>query len=168
MSRLDVVDTMLVPESRAVARELRGQKPELAEQLQDYYEAVFDPNADSAKALSRTDRLLIAERTASHTNSAAAIEWYAAQARQSDAEEAAIAAAMDVSSPFKGDPRLRAIMRHVDLIVLTPVESTQADIEVLEAAGLSPTGIVAVSQVVAYVSYQVRLIAALRALGMPT
>jgi uncharacterized protein YciW len=60
-----------------------------------------------------------------------------------------------------------AIMRHVDLIVTRPVDSSRADIEALANAGLSPTAIVALSQVVAYVSYQLRLIAAFRALGEP-
>lgn len=167
MMRIDVIDTLLGPESAAAVAELRNQKPELAMQMQDYHDAVFEPALDSAEALSPSERWLIAVRTAAHTESDTVVDWYAEQARGSRVDGADIARAKDVATPWNGDQRIGAIMKHVDLIVTHPVDSSRADIEALANAGLTPAGIVALSQAVAYVSYQLRLVAALRALGEP-
>jgi len=165
MSQADVIDAVLGPEAAAAVEPLRAQKAELAAQMQDYYDAVFLPGPESTLALSPSERWLIAIRTASHTGSTSLVDWYVSRATDSGTSEALIAKAQDVSSPWNGDPRTTAIMRQVDLIVTRPVESSKADISALSDAGLSPQGIVALSQVVAYVSYQLRLIATLRALG---
>lgn len=167
MTRLDVIDSILGPQASAAVAPLREEKPELAAQMQDYYDAVFAPAADSEAALSTTERWLIAIRTASQTNSSAVVDWYSAEAIRSGVDAAAIEKAADASKPWAGEPRMAAMMRHVDLIVTHPVDSSRADIEALSDAGLSPAGIVALSQVVAYVSYQLRLVAAFRALGEP-
>jgi uncharacterized protein YciW len=167
MTRRDVIDRILGPEAAAAVAPLREQKPELATQMQDYYDAVFDPAEDSAAALSKDERWLIAVRTASHTGSSAVVDWYSTEALESGVDASAIATANNVATPWSDEPRMGAIMRHVDLIVTRPVDSSRADIEALANAGLSPTAIVALSQVVAYVSYQLRLIAAFRALGEP-
>lgn len=167
MTDIDVIDAILGPESATAVAPLRTAKPELSAQLQDYYDAVFGAAADSARQLSPAERWLIAIRTASHTSSTSVVDWYAAQARNAGVSDASIEQAKNSSDAWKGDPRIAAIMRHVDLIVTHPVDSTRADMEALLDAGLTPGGIVALSQVVAYVSYQLRLVATLRALGAP-
>jgi uncharacterized protein YciW len=165
MTRTDVIDSILGPHSAAAVSLLRGEKPELAAQMQDYYNAVFEPAPDSAQALSPAERWLIAVRTASRTKSAIVVEWYSEQALRSGVDTDAIAKTADSALPWVGEPRMTAIMRHVDLIVSHPGDSSRADIDALLNAGLTPAAIVALSQVVAYVSYQLRLIAAFRALG---
>jgi len=165
MTRDDVISSLLGPESAAAVSGLRSEKPELAMQMQDYFAAVFEPALDSAGSLSPSERWLIAVRTAAHTKSETAIDWYAERARRAGATDEEIAKAKKTGTAWNGDQRNTAIMRHVDLIVTRPVDSSRSGIEALNAAGLSPTGIVALSQVVAYVSYQIRLVAALRALG---
>ncbi len=162
---IDVIDQLLGTDASAAIRDLRGQKPELASQMQAYYDAVFDPDAESAAALSPAERCLIALRTAAHTHSNAAMDWYAARARDTNVDTGDIDRAADLERLWPANPRLHAIMRHVDLIVARPAESRKEDIEALETAGVSPAGIVALSQTVAYVSYQVRLVATFRALG---
>jgi uncharacterized protein YciW len=161
----DTIDAILGPRAAAAVAPLRTVKPELAAQMQDYYRAVFDPSAESGAQLSPEVRWLIAIRTASHTGSASVVDWYAARATEAGIEPGMISDAQDVENAWKSDPRTNAIMRHVDLIVTRPVESTRTDIEALSSAGVSPPAIVALSQVVAYVSYQLRLIAVFRALG---
>ncbi len=63
------------------------------------------------------------------------------------------------------DARLTAILRHVDLIATTPRDASRADIAALEAAGVAPGDIVRLSHLIAFVSYQLRLIAGLRLMG---
>jgi len=60
---------------------------------------------------------------------------------------------------------MAAILRHVDLIAATPREATRADIAALQAAGVATGDIVRLSQLIAFVSFQLRLIAGLRLMG---
>jgi uncharacterized protein YciW len=64
-----------------------------------------------------------------------------------------------------GEPRLAAILRHVDLVTRTPRSATQADIAALQAAGVTQPDIVRLSQLIAFVNYQVRVTAGLRLMG---
>ena len=63
------------------------------------------------------------------------------------------------------DARMPAILRHVDLVTLSPRDATADDIATLQQAGVADADIVRLSQVVAFVSYQVRVIAGLRLMG---
>ncbi|TXG81126.1 MAG: hypothetical protein E6R14_08125 [Thermomicrobiales bacterium] len=165
MNQTDVIDAILGDEYSERVLALRAQKPELGTQMQTYYDALFRPSEGSSMAFPLADRLLIAIRTASHTGSTSVVDWYSACAARSGVASGYIQAAKNVDSVWPSGDRLFAAMRHVDLITSRPAESTKADIDALLADGLTPQGIVVLSQVVAYVSYQLRLIAVLRALG---
>ncbi|MEA2524788.1 MAG: hypothetical protein QOF73_2015, partial [Thermomicrobiales bacterium] len=60
---------------------------------------------------------------------------------------------------------LGAAMRHADLLTTRPSAAEAAHLQTLKEAGYSPAGVMSLSQVIAFVSYQLRLIAGLRALG---
>ncbi|WP_187435771.1 CMD domain protein [Bradyrhizobium hipponense] len=61
--------------------------------------------------------------------------------------------------------RLVAALEHAHLLVFRPRDAASADIKVLLAAGWSDTGIVTLSQLVAFLSFQLRVVAGLRSLG---
>ncbi|MBB6464874.1 uncharacterized protein YciW [Aminobacter lissarensis] len=61
-----------------------------------------------------------------------------------------------------GDNRLKALIRHVDLVAHAPKDATRRDIELLQEAGLTDADIVRLSELVAFVSYQIRVAAGLR------
>ncbi len=61
-----------------------------------------------------------------------------------------------------GDTRLKAIIRHTDLVTLNPKDATARDITALQAAGLDDADIVRLSELIAFVSYQARVVAGLR------
>ena len=61
-----------------------------------------------------------------------------------------------------GNERLKAIVRHVDLVAKNPKAATGNDIALLQAAGISDADIVRLSELVAFVSYQIRVAAGLR------
>ncbi|KUZ79089.1 CMD domain-containing protein [Burkholderia ubonensis] len=61
-------------------------------------------------------------------------------------------------------PRVGAILAHARRLTLTPAEAGPADLAALQAAGLTTPAIVALSQLVAFVAYQLRVIAAANAL----
>jgi uncharacterized protein YciW len=70
----------------------------------------------------------------------------------------------DIGFDGGDDLRLRALIRHVDLVAQSPKNATEGDIRRLQAAGLSDADIVRLSELVAFVSYQIRVTAGLRLL----
>jgi uncharacterized protein YciW len=68
---------------------------------------------------------------------------------------------------FDGGPdsRLRAILRHTDLVTSNPKAVVAGDIPALTTAGVSENDIVRLSELVAFVSYQIRLTIGLRLMG---
>lgn len=60
------------------------------------------------------------------------------------------------------DGRLQALIRHTDLVAHAPKNATRRDIELLQEAGFSDGDIVRLSELIAFVSYQIRVAAGLR------
>ena len=70
------------------------------------------------------------------------------------------------ASPIRPVPaRLQAILAHADLLGTRPVEATPDDLQALADAGLATVEIVQVAQLIAFISFQVRVIAALKLIG---
>lgn len=163
---VDVIDTILGIEPGSPAANLRAQKPEYITQDQNYYLAIFEPDAESRAAFPAAERALIAVRVASHTRSTAVVEWYSELARQLGATPAQVAEARVMDAIPFGSASYQAAVKRADLVTLHPDQTGPEHIDELKAAGLTPAGILALSQVIAFVSYQLRLIAGLRAFGV--
>lgn len=161
----DVIDQIIGDDPSGRIAALRAHKPELAEELQAYYLAIFEPSASSAAEFPLVDRALVAIRVASHTRSDAVVEWYARLAEENGAATALIARAKDVDTPWDDGSRRGAAISRADLVTTRPADTRASDIQLLKEAGLSPAGILSLSQTIAFVSYQLRLIAGLRAFG---
>lgn len=75
---------------------------------------------------------------------------------------------MPIADPGHGaivaDPRLDAMLAHVDLVTLSPKEATRANVEKLSAAGLDDRDIVTLAGLIAFVNYQVLVVAGLKML----
>ena len=76
-----------------------------------------------------------------------------------DAGDALIA---DPSFDGADNARLKAIIRHPDLVTLSPKDAVAGDIAALKAAGILEQDIVRLSELIAFVNYQVRVVAGLR------
>jgi len=103
---------------------------------------------DEPAGLSAAERSAIASLVASIEGDAALTEHYRAQG-------------LSASS----SPRLEAMLRHARLVTTAPGSATPAALTALRDAGLAPRDIVALTQIVAFVSYQVRVAVGLRALA---
>jgi uncharacterized protein YciW len=64
-----------------------------------------------------------------------------------------------------GDPRTAEIVRHADRLTVAPREATRGHIEALRSAGITDADIVRLSELAAFVNYQVRVIAGLTLIG---
>jgi uncharacterized protein YciW len=161
----DTIDAILGVDASSPIGQLRAKKPELAQQLQDYYLSIFAPTPESAAQLSLHDRALVAVRVAAHTNSQAIEAWYAELARANGATAGEIERVGDLTNAWSEPTQFGAAIQHADLLTTAPSSATAADLQRLKDAGFTPAGILSLSQTIAFVSYQLRLIAALRALG---
>jgi alkylhydroperoxidase domain protein len=61
--------------------------------------------------------------------------------------------------------RLRAALKHAELLSRHPIDATSDHLRLLADAGLATVEIVVLSQIIAFVSFQVRVITALKLLG---
>jgi uncharacterized protein YciW len=136
----DLLDDLLGPRVAA----LRAARPEFVRYTQGSYDAMVAPPHPTG--LTASERAAAARRTAELSGHQALAAHYAAL-------------------PTSPGPRDAAILRHAELLATNPGHATKADLEALAAAGLSPTEIVTLSQIVAFVAYQVRVAGGLALLG---
>ena len=137
----DLLDTLLGPRVAA----LRAARPDFVRYTQGSYDAMVAPplrDPPDPHGLNASERALAARRTAELSGHPALAAHYAAL-------------------PTTQGPRDAAILRHAGLLATSPGKATQADVAALRQAGLSPTEIVTLSQIVAFVAYQTRVAAGL-------
>ncbi|HEM7802647.1 CMD domain-containing protein [Burkholderia cenocepacia] len=122
--------------------------------------ALFDP---ALPDLSLIERLHTARYVARQSNAHALADIYRARLLDAggtlDDIERADADALDALPR-----RLGAILLHAKRLTHAPVDARASDLDALKSAGLTTSAIVALSQLVAFVAYQLRVAAAARAL----
>lgn len=156
----DVIDAVagLAPESPLAS--LRRQRPEYVQHSQGSYDVLLAP-ADPA-GLSLVERAAAALRVAiAHEDAALAAHY---RARLQEVGGAEVLPLVDSLAEEVPASRLSAILHHANLVARAPGQARPAHIAELRAAGLAPRDIVALSQLVAFVAYQARVLAGLRLL----
>jgi CMD domain protein len=163
MTEPDIVDAVagLAPASPIAT--LRRQREAFVLHTQGSYDVLITP-ADPA-GVSQIERAAAALRVASLERDAALIAHYGGRLRQIGADAATIEAVEQGREPRGATARLAAILHHVALVATAPGSSSRARLDALRNAGLTPRDIVTIAQIVAFVSYQVRVVAGLRALA---
>jgi CMD domain protein len=158
----DVIDALagLAPDS-PVAR-LRAQRPDVARYAQGSYEALLEPGDHAG--VSQFEREAVALRVAVLTPNRAVADWHAARLRSLGESEARIGAVERFPEASELTPREAAILRHADLLIRAPGEAAPEHIQALRAAGLSPRDIVTIAQLIAFESFQVRVVTTMRLL----
>jgi len=119
---------------------LRALRPDIVRHTQGSYDVLLCP-ADPG-GLSLSERTTAALRTAELSGHAALAAHY----RHLLAER---------GGPPPG-ARLQTILAHVTLVTTDPRSAASSNIATLQGVGLSPRDIVALTQIVAFISYQVR------------
>jgi CMD domain protein len=191
----DVIDMLVGIEPGSALDAIRGRRPVAREQAQASYRALFAPEiAGGVSALERfAVAIFIADLhgdadTASFYAAGLAVGGASAVLR--DAIEAAVVAAKgqgpygsypagplsreDTEGPTYRvaaetrrtlGPRLTAAFEHLHLLVFHPRDAGPAALQGLLDAGWSTTDIVTLSQIAAFLSFQIRAVAGLRALA---
>ncbi len=157
----DLVDRLvaLAPDSKTYAA--RHQREKVAAATQGSYDALFDP---ALPGLSLAERLLVALYASRVTPSPLLAAHYRKRLAETDAAPADIAVAESGKPAEASSPRLAAILEYTRKLIEKPVEGDEAALKTLPAAGVSTPAVVTLSQLIAFLSYQVRLVAGLQAM----
>jgi len=143
--------------------DLRTQRPEVARYAEGSYYALFVP--DDWGNVSAIDRNLITLRVASLTECRPLITWSQARLHQAGVTAEVLTAAKTNPRTEQLSPRQQAILSHVDRLTNAPATATAAHIAELRALDLTPRDIVVISQLTAFLSFQLRTLVGLRLLA---
>ena len=156
----DLVEDMLEIAPGSALAALRERRPEARRHAEGAYRELLMP--EDPGHVSHADRAALALRVALREGDAPLAARFRALLEEAGGEEAAMLAE-DLSDEIM-EGRLPALLRYADMVAAKPETVTQETIDALGAMGLTPRDIVAVTQLVAFVPYQVRLMAGLRAM----
>lgn len=155
---VDIFDTVVVraagiPAGHPIAAVLSG-RGDIIELTEKSHDAALKP--EPTGGLTHSQRAALACRMARRNLDAELASHYESMVEEADASIA------DVDFTGGDDPRLKAIIRHTDLVTRSPKDADAGDIAALKAAGIQEADIVLLSELIAFVNYQVRLATGLR------
>ena len=155
---IDTIDRVAGIEDGSTIHSARRFRPEFVEGAERCRRAVLDPPTEVG--LGRGLRAALAVRMARMNASESLSAFYhdKLEALASDADLKQIA---NGGYPSGADRRLRAILRLVDLITLVPRACTQADTQSLITQGLTVPEVVALSELIGFLNFEVRIVATL-------
>jgi uncharacterized peroxidase-related enzyme len=144
----DLIDHLLALDPASPVYALRHQRDKVVASTQGSLEAIFDP---TLTGLSLTERLLAAQRVAQLSGSAELAAYYASRLKG--------------LPPVNAAARAETILQFAQVLTQRPVEGDREALLELPAAGLATADVVCLAQLIAFVAYQVRVLAGLKALA---
>jgi CMD domain protein len=157
----DLVDRLAGLPDGSALHALRQQRDKVARATQGSYDALFDP---ALPGLPLTERLLVALYAARLTPAAELAEHFLEQLTGRNADARSIAAASTGTPDDAAGARLRALLTFTRRLIERPIEGDQAALQALLGAGVDTADAVALAQLIAFLSYQARLVAGLVAM----
>jgi CMD domain protein len=158
MSTPDLIDTLVPLQAGSALHAVRHQRDKVVAATQGSYDALFDP---ALPGLTLAERLLVALRIAGLSGSAVLEQHYRERL------QALPALTAEQQAVLKGQPaqgRLQAALAFASTLANKPVEGDQAALLRLPAAGLATADVVTLAQLIAFVAFQLRVVAGLQAL----
>ena len=143
--------------------QLREQRPETLRHAQGSFKVLLEPNDPGG--VPREEREAIGLRVATLERIPDLAEFHRDRLRGLGVPDAEIAAIEHFPGGGNLPVRLVAILRHTDLLTTDSRRDSQEALGALKQAGLTAPDIVTISQLIAYLSYQIRIVALLRAMG---
>jgi CMD domain protein len=159
----DVIDLLAALEPQSRIAQLRHRSEEVRRATQGSFDALFEPEAYAG--LPRVERELVALRIAVLQHDAHLAAFHRERARSQGADaDLLYGTERRPDRPVGGD-RWTEILRFVDRLTVEPGLARASHLKALHRHGLVARSIVTLAQLVAFVNYQVRLLAGLRALA---
>jgi len=141
---------------------VRHARDKVASATQGSHDLFFDPALENS--LSLNERLWVAYYAARLTPHTTLAAHYLEQLSASAVNESVRIAVDSEALETLDDTRLRAILSFTRTLIESPVHGDRAALQRLQDEGLSTAEIVVLAQLIAFLSYQVRLAAGLGAL----
>jgi len=160
----DLVDASVPLAEGSAVHAVRHQRDKVLAATQGSYEALFDPALSGPPLV---ERLLAAHAIARSAGSVALQTHYRARLDALQAPLSAVQRAAADGAPVESlgeDPRLQVVLAFTRTLADRPVEGDREALLKLPAAGLATAEVVALAQLIAFVAYQVRVVAGLQAL----
>ncbi|CAN5678302.1 hypothetical protein BH11PSE7_BH11PSE7_37360 [soil metagenome] len=161
--RVDVIDQVVPLAPAQNTHALRHQRVKVVAATQGSYDGLFDAGVEG---ISVTERMLVALH-ACHLSGAGSMAAHY-RTRLLDEEGADVLLVDDVVAgriAAISDARLRAMLVFTTKLIERPLDGDRAAVQALVDAGLTTPAIVALGQLIAFLSYQVRVVAGLQALA---
>lgn len=160
---LDVIDQAVPLAAGDALHALRRQRPKIVDATQGSYCGMFSP---AVVGVSVVERLLVALHACRLSGAATLADHYRARL-QAEGADAALVAAADATDggAAASDARVATLLAFTAKLIVRPIEGDRSAVQSLADAGLAPAAIVAVGQLIAFLSYQIRVVAGLQALA---
>ncbi|WHA43760.1 CMD domain-containing protein [Agrobacterium larrymoorei] len=155
----DVIDNVLGLKPSDELFRLREQRAKMKHLTQTSYNAALRPA--EPRNFSYALRAAIAARMSALWKADELQAHYLTALKSENASDDVVEIA-NPASATPGDVKLTTILAHVDLVTLSPKEATRANIDKLYAAGLDDRDIVTLAGLIAYVNYQILVVAGLK------
>jgi CMD domain protein len=157
----DVVDQVAGLDDGSATHALRHTREKVAAATQGSYDALFDA---ALPGLTLGERLLVALYACRLTPAPELAGHYRARLADTPVDANALQAVDHGDVDALADTRLRAILTFTRTLIERPIEGDRDALLRLPAAGLATADVVTLAQLIAFLSYQTRLVAGLRAL----
>lgn len=154
----DVLAAIVGIEPGSALADVVAVRADIMALTQKTHDAALTP--EDPGGLSHTERAALALRIARINDHKAFEDHFEAMLEKAQTPDSAVRMA-DTWFDGGSDLRARALIRHVDLVAHAPKDATRRDIELLQEAGIADADIVRLSELVAFVSYQIRVAAGL-------
>ncbi len=157
----DVIDTIVGLDASHPLYATRHARKKVVEATQGSYDLFFRPG-DAGLPLN--ERLLVALHASLLSGSAPLAQHYRDALTGQGADPAALAAVEAGRETDLPASRLREMLEFTRKLILKPIEGDEAALRRLKDAGMATPDIVTLAQLVAFLSYQIRLAAGLMAM----
>lgn len=155
----DVIDHLAGEGDGGRIAALRSLRPQAREQAQRSYQVLLEPAQPGSVPL--RERYAVAAHVARLHGPGPAAELYLENLRD---EDPALAELLEAGEQT-GETHLDAGLAHADMLVLRPHEAAPSHLRALEQAGWDTDGIVTLSQLISFLTFQLRVAHGLRALA---
>ncbi|MGO2046404.1 MAG: CMD domain protein [Brachybacterium tyrofermentans] len=155
----DVIDHLAGEGDGGAIARLRALRPQARENAQRSYEALLEPEHDGSVPL--RERYAVAAHVARLHGPGPAADLYLANLRDEDPD---LAERLVAGAPT-GEAHLDAGLAHAELLVLHPADAHPVHLRALEEAGWDADGIVTLSQLISFLTFQLRVVHGLAVLA---
>ena len=157
---MNIIETLVSAKPGSALADAMGKRTEILRLSQAAHDAVLLPRDPGG--LSYGLRASLAARMARHNDNEALAAHYDTLVDRAGETDTVLLATPGTNV---SDPRTAEIVRHADMLTIAPRDATRANIESLRALGITDADVVRLSELAAFVNYQVRVIAGMILIG---